>query len=237
MQIEIWSDIMCPFCYIGKHHFEKALAQLSFQNELTIIYRSYQLNPDYYHLENDTVYSMLSRTKGLPIEQAKEMTKQVQAMAANAGLKINFDSNVPANTKKAHELIHFASKYNLGSIVKEKLFEAHFVEGLNVEDLAVLLQIAEASNLDVSLAEQALKEGRETYAVNQDLQEARNIGIRGVPFFLFDRKYAVSGAQPTDAFVEVLEKSFSEWKQHATSFKIISDSENKLSCDDEGCKI
>ncbi|MFZ4261468.1 DsbA family oxidoreductase [Sphingobacterium sp. HJSM2_6] len=237
MQIEIWSDIMCPFCYIGKHHFEDALQEVSFREELQITYRSYQLNPEYHYFSGDTVYDLLSRSKGMSVAEAKGMTKQVVDMAAKAGLTINFDTNQPANTRKAHELIHFAAKFGKASLVKEKLFEAHFVLGLQIEDLSVLKQIAKDASLDSELLETALVQGTETYAFNQDIQEAKNIGIRGVPFFLFDRKYALSGAQPTQNFVEVLSNAHSEWKASNQPIQIIPAGNSENTCSDDGCQL
>ncbi|WP_099367679.1 DsbA family oxidoreductase [Sphingobacterium sp. 1.A.4] len=214
MLIEIWSDIMCPFCYIGKHQFDKALNALPFKEDIEVQYKSYQLNPEYTHVEGDSTYGFLSRSKGISMEQAKEMTNHVVQMGKQARVHINFDTNIPANTFKSHELIHFAASKGKAKEMKERLFEAHFTEGLNIEKLEVLVQLATEVGLLAEETKEALQTDRYATAVRQDLHEARQIGIRGVPFFLFDRKYAVSGAQGVEAFTEVLEKSYQEWKDN-----------------------
>ena len=237
MLIEIWSDIMCPFCYIGKHHFETALDQVNFKDKLKIQYRSYMLNPDYYNVEGESTYSMLSRTKGITIDQAKDVTQRVVQMGTEVGLSINFDTNIPANTFKSHELIHLASKYKIGSQVKELLFEAHFNKGKNIEDIKVLINIADEAGIPKEEVEKALQSDEFAYAVKQDIQEARNLGIQGVPFFLFDRKYAVSGAQPVSVFFGALTKSFEEWKKENPSITILNKDDQSLNCNDDSCNI
>ena len=237
MLIEIWSDIMCPFCYIGKHHFEKALHSVGFNDEIKVVYKSYQLDPTYHYVEGDTTYKYLSQSKGMPLEQVKEMTNQVEEMGRKAGVHINFSTNIPANTFKAHELIHFASTLGKGSEMKEKLFKAHFEEGLNIENDSVLLNLATVIGLQENSAKEAIDSDKYAYEVKQDLAEARQIGVRGVPFFLFNRKYAVSGAQPVDVFVEVLEKSFGEWKESNPDITFLGGSGTGPSCTDDKCDI
>ncbi|WP_313190989.1 DsbA family oxidoreductase [Sphingobacterium sp.] len=237
MLIEIWSDIMCPFCYIGKHHFEKALDSFIFKDEIKVAYKSYQLDPNYHYQDGDSTYSYLSRSKGMPMEQVKEMTGNVEQMAKNAGINIDFATNIPANTFKAHELIHFAATQGKGAEMKERLFQAHFSGGLNIEKDEELVSLAEEIGLDKKQAEEALNSDQYAYEVKQDLAEAQQIGIRGVPFFLIDRKYAVSGAQPVDVFTEVLEKSFSEWKEKNPPIIFFKSDDSAPSCTDDKCDI
>ncbi|MVZ65873.1 thioredoxin domain-containing protein [Sphingobacterium sp. DK4209] len=237
MVIEIWSDIMCPFCYIGKHHFEKALAAVDFKNQIQVVYKSYQLNPETNYVPGETVYSLLSKSKGLTIEQAKEMTSHVVKMANEAGLTINFDTNIPASTFKSHVMIHLAADKGKAEEMNERLFEAHFVSGLNIEDEQVLKTMGESLGLTAAEIQDALASEKYAYAVKQDIQESRQIGIRGVPFFLFDRKYAISGAQPVDSFVEVLQKSFKEWKDKNPEIQLLNDQDGDSTCGPEGCII
>ncbi|TCD02379.1 DsbA family oxidoreductase [Pedobacter frigidisoli] len=194
MKVEIWSDVMCPFCYIGKRHFEQAIEKLPFKNEIEVDWKSYQLNPEYHNTNNETVYDYLSRSKGMPIEQAKQMTKQVVDMASNAGLSIDFDNNIPANTFNAHRLIHLAAKHNLQDLAEEKLFEAHFIKSKNIGEESVLIDLAVEIGLERSEAEEVLKSDQFAEAVRYDVYESQNLGIRGVPYFVMDRKYGVSGA-------------------------------------------
>ncbi|MFC4211794.1 DsbA family protein [Pedobacter lithocola] len=238
MKVEIWSDVMCPFCYIGKRHFEKAIEALPFKNEIEVDWKSYQLNPEYHNINNENVYDYLSRSKGMPIEQAKQMTKQVVEMATNAGLTIDFDKNIPANTFNAHRLIHLAAKHNLQDLAEEKLFEAHFVRSLNIGEDAVLLQLAEEIGLDKAEAKEVLQSDKFAEEVRYDIYESQNLGIRGVPYFVMDRKYAVSGAQPVQAFTDALTQSFTEWKSTQPNTNLTSlNKNNDAICDENGCEI
>ncbi|PWS32696.1 DsbA family oxidoreductase [Pedobacter paludis] len=238
MKVEIWSDVMCPFCYIGKRHFEQAIEKLPFKNEIEVDWKSYQLNPEYHNTNNETVYEYLSRSKGMPIEQAKQMTKQVVDMAENAGLTIDFDKNIPANTFNAHRLIHLASKHNLQDLAEEKLFEAHFVKSRNIGETSVLVDVAVEIGLDKAEAEEVLNSDQFAEAVRYDVYESQNLGIRGVPYFVMDRKYGVSGAQPVQAFTDALTQSFTEWKEAQPKTTITSLNKNDDAiCDENGCEI
>jgi len=238
MKVEIWSDVMCPFCYIGKRHFEQAIEKLPFKDEIKVDWKSYQLNPEYHNTNNETVYEYLSRSKGMPIEEAKQMTKQVVDMAQNAGLTIDFDTNIPANTFNAHRLIHLAAKHNLQDLAEEKLFEAHFVQSRNIGEISVLVNIAEEIGLDTLEAEQVLNSDQFAEAVRYDIYESQNLGIRGVPYFVMDRKYGVSGAQPVQAFTDALTQSFKEWKETQPKTALTSLNKNTDAiCDENGCEI
>ncbi|QXU41350.1 DsbA family protein [Pedobacter sp. D749] len=238
MKVEIWSDVMCPFCYIGKRHFEQAIEKLPFKNEIEIDWKSFQLNPEYHNTNNETVYDYLSRSKGMPAEQAKQMTKQVVDMAANAGLSIDFDNNIPANTFNAHRLIHLAAKHSLQDLAEEKLFEAHFVNSKNIGETDVLVDLAEEIGLNRAEAEEVLKGDQFSEAVRYDIYESQNLGIRGVPYFVMDRKYGVSGAQPVQAFTDALTQSFTEWKETQPKTTLTSLNKNDDAvCDENGCEI
>ncbi len=238
MKVEIWSDVMCPFCYIGKRHFEQAIEKLPFKNEIEVDWKSYQLNPEYHNTNNETVYDYLSRSKGMPIEQAKQMTKQVADMAANAGLKMDFDTNIPANTFNAHRVIHLAAKHNLQDLAEEKLFEAHFVNSKNIDETDVLVDLAVEIGLNKDEAVAVLNSDEFAEAVRYDIYESQNLGIRGVPYFVMDRKYGVSGAQPVQAFTDALTQSFTEWKAAQPKTTITSlNKNNDAVCDENGCEI
>jgi len=238
MKVEIWSDVMCPFCYIGKRHFEQAIEKLPFKNEIEVDWKSYQLNPEYHNTNGENVYEYLSRSKGMPVEQAKQMTNQVVDMAANAGLKLNFDTNIPGNTFDAHRLIHLAAQHGLQDLAEEKLFEAHFVRAKNIEDVNVLLALAAEIGLDETVAAEALNSDQFAEAVRYDIYESQNLGIRGVPYFVMDRKYGISGAQPVEAFTEALTQSFTEWKSAQPKTNLTSlNKNNDAVCDENGCEI
>ncbi len=238
MKVEIWSDVMCPFCYIGKRHFEQAIEKLPFKNEIEVNWKSYQLNPEYHNTTNETVYEYLSRSKGMHIDQAKQMAKQVVEMAEKAGLTINFDQNIPANTFNAHRLIHLAATHQLQDLAEEKLFEAYFVNSKNIGDENVLIDLAVEIGLDKNEAKQVLQSDQFAEEVRYDVYESQNLGIQGVPYFVMDRKYGVSGAQPVQAFTDALTQSFMEWKETQPKASITSlNKNNDAICDENGCEI
>jgi protein disulfide-isomerase len=236
MKVEIWSDIACPFCYIGKAHFEKALASFASKADVEVIYKSFQLDPEYQNTEKETVYTHLSTKKGMSLSQVTEMTAQVASMAAQTGLTIDFDSNIPANTKDAHRLIHLAASQNKADIVLNALFEAHFTNGEDLENIAVLKQIGSHCGLTEAQLDNLFTTETFAYDVTQDILESRNLGIRGVPFFLFNRKYAVSGAQPVEVFSGALGTSFSEWQKENPPLVSLNTTDAGI-CSDGGCEI
>ncbi|WP_353182009.1 DsbA family oxidoreductase [Parapedobacter lycopersici] len=213
MKVEVWSDIMCPFCYIGKHHYERALQQFADAAAVELEWKSFQLDPT---LAKNTpygdTYQYLSDRKGISLAQAEEMTANVARAGAEAGLQFHFDRAIVTNTFDAHRLLHFAKARQLGNALKEKLFHAHFTDGKDVADTATLVALAGETGLDTGDAQQVLQSNQYADEVAADIREARQIGIQGVPFFIFNRKYAISGAQPTAVFLQTLEKSFAEWR-------------------------
>jgi predicted DsbA family dithiol-disulfide isomerase len=204
IKVEIWSDVVCPFCYIGKRHFENALQSFEGKEEVEIIWKSFQLNPEQVTDTSITIYESLSQSKGWSVEQTKNTTAHVTDMAANAGLHYDFDKVVVANTFNAHRLIQFAKTKNKGDEMEERLFKAYFMEGKNIDDSKTLALLGQECGLDpVEIAAMLESEQFKT-EVTGDIREASQIGVRGVPFFVFDRKYAVSGAQPVEAFLQTL---------------------------------
>lgn len=236
MKVEIWSDIACPFCYIGKAHFEKALEKFGQSDEVEVVYKSYQLDPDYHHQKGDTALSVLSQKKGMPETQVEAMTSQIVEMAHQVDLKMDFKNNLPANTFDAHRLIHLAAKEGKQKEVLEALFEAHFTDGKNIEEKSVLIEIGQKIGLSKEEVERLLTSDEYAYDVKQDIMEARNIGVRGVPFFVFNQKYALSGAQPIDTFDELLNKSYTEWKKDHPTFQNMNSSDEAM-CSDDGCEL
>ncbi len=224
---------MCPFCYIGKRHFEMALKDFAHAADIKLVWKSFQLDPTIPKgAKLGTVYQYLAASKGLSEDQAREMTGNVADMASQAGLQLNFDQAVVANSFDAHRLIHLAQAHQLGQIVKEKLFQAHFNEGKDIADPTVLTQIGVEAGLDNTEVTAMLHSEEYTAEVERDIQEARQLGVRGVPFFVFDRKYAISGAQPVTAFREILDKSFAEWRAEHPVVKL--DVSEGPSCSTDG---
>lgn len=213
MKIEIWSDVMCPFCYIGKRNFEKALAQFAEKEKIEIIWKSFQLDASVPDIATESYEEYLVKRKGLSAEQVKGMLQNVTQMAHEAGLDYHFDRSVMVNSLKAHRLIQFAKTRKLGDEAEERLFHAFFTEGKSIADIDTLTQLGVEIGLDATELQVAFTEEQYAYQVNKDIQEARQIGVNGVPFFVFNRKYAISGAQPPQAFLETLRKSFDEWQK------------------------
>lgn len=235
MKIEVWSDIACPFCYIGKHHFEQALKQFEDAEAVELEWKSFQLDPD---LSKDTsyasTYTYLAERKGVSQEQAKELTAGVKQAGEAAGLTLNFGQTIIANTFDAHRLLHFAKRRQLGNELKETLFRAHFTDGMDISGQPTLVALAREVGLDEAAVQQVLASEQYAYEVSQDIQEARNMGIRGVPFFVFNRKYAISGAQPIGVFLQTLEKSVAEWRvvRPKISVEVNTHIKTDQNCDD-----
>ena len=211
MKVEIWSDTVCPFCYLGKHKFENALAQFADRENIEVEWKSFQLNPG---LVTDTTISInqyLAKVKGYPIEQAAKMNERFSQSGKALGLEYNFDKVVVANSYRAQNLIHFANIQGLQNEMEERLFKAYFTDGLNIDDLSVLVLLATETGLNIDGMEQALENKMYDAQVQKDIAEASQLGIHGVPFFVFNRKYAVNGAQETPVFLDTLKKSFTAW--------------------------
>jgi protein disulfide-isomerase len=235
MKVEVWSDIMCPFCYIGKRHYEAALAKFPHANQVEIVWRSYQLDPTLPKPASKlNAYEYLAQRKGMSYEQSVAMHKNVIAMAKEAGLNYDYDKAVVANSFDAHRLIQLAKLNNLGDAAEERLFKAYFTEGKDMSDIPTLILLGKEIGLDEKLVTDVLNSNQYTDTVNKDIQEAEQIGVQGVPFFVFNRKYAVSGAQPDSVFLETLNKSFDEWLKANPQTKL-EVSEGKVCTPDKGC--
>ena len=222
MKVEIWSDVMCPFCYIGKRKFESALKQFDNSSNIEIIWKSFQLAPDMKTDPGKNIDEYLSTHKGMSLQQAKDLNHQVAQRAKQVGLEFNFDKAIVANSFNAHRFSHLAKHHGLQNEAEERLFAAYFTEGKNTDDAQTLIQIGAEIGLDASEVKELLEGNKYAEEVNADIFEAHQLGVRGVPFFVFDRKYAVSGAQESQVFFNTLEKSFSEWKnENASSIEVI----------------
>jgi len=215
MKVEVWSDIMCPFCYIGKRNYESALRGFEGKDHIEIEWHSFQLDPTIpkNSAVRENVYQYLADKKGISYEQSAKMHERVIQMAKNAGLDYRFDKAIVANSFDAHRLIQLAKTKGLGDAAEERLFSAYFTEGKDFGNHDTLVEIGK----EIGLTEEDVKSAlvSEDYAekVEQDIQIASEIGVQGVPFFVFDRKFAVSGAQPPEYFLQALKQSFGEWEK------------------------
>ena len=205
IKIDIWSDIACPWCYIGKRHLEGGLAALGDDApEVQIEYHSFELAPDTPVDFEGSEVDFLAGHKHLPVEQVHQMLDRVTGIAAAAGLDYDFDALKHTKTLKAHELLHFAKEQGLQLELSERLFRAYFTEGRHVGRIDELVELAAEVGLDADAARDALESGRYAPAVQADIAQAGAYGINGVPFFVFEGKYGVSGAQPAEVFSQVL---------------------------------
>ena len=213
MKVEIWSDVMCPFCYIGKRKFERALEQFQNKNEVEIIWKSFQLNPQMKTDPNKNIKDYLAEVKGWTIDHAKQMNDHVTGMAKEVGLDYALDTAVVANSFDAHRLIQLAKKHGKGNAAEEALFKAYFTEGKNIADHNTLAAMGSDLGLDYAEISQMLESNLFAEDVEQDVYQAQQYGARGVPFFVMNEKYGVSGAQSSEVFLQTLEKSFADWSK------------------------
>jgi predicted DsbA family dithiol-disulfide isomerase len=231
MKVDIWSDIRCPFCYVGKKNFEKALAQFQNKEKIEVKWHSFQLDPNLKTQPEKNSLEYFSEAKGVSTDQAKEMYAHVYKAGKEAGIAFNFDHQKVANSYKAHLLLQFAATKNLTNEAEEALFKAQLIEGKNIDDEATLIEIGKSISLKVDEIKAALQSDEFGLDVANDAMLARQMGIKGVPFFVINDKYGVSGAQPSAVFTEVLEKSWEEFSEGDQGLKIIHGGK---SCDVEG---
>lgn len=231
MKIEVWSDFSCPFCYIGKTIFEETLNKFEHKDKIEVIYKSYQLNPNAPFETNEDSYTVFSKTKGVSLNEAKNMFMQTVVRAKEVGLTFDYDNMKMTNTFKAHRLAKWARTLGAESQISQKLFDGYFTKGLNINDNAVLLDIVKSLNLDVEAAKKVLESDSFKDEVESEIADATQIGVRGVPFFVLDRKYAVSGAQPAEMFKSAIEQAYKE----ANPFQTLG-SDDEV-CGPDGCAI
>lgn len=208
LKVEIWSDIRCPFCYLGKKRFEAALEQFPHNNQVKTEWRSFQLDPYLVTRPDKNVYDHLAEVKGISREQSIQAHQQIVLQSQQLGLKYNFDKVIVANSFNAHRLTHLSKQFNLENEIEERLFEAYFSEGKNIDDIGTLLILGK----EVGIPEEEIKAmlSGEDYTDNVLMDEsyARELGINAVPFFLFNEQLSVRGAQPPETFLRALLKSW-----------------------------
>lgn len=233
MKIEIWSDFVCPFCYLGKRRLEMALDQFPHQEHVKIEFKSYELDP---HAEKDynmNYFSLLANKYEMTIEKARMMTEEVQKQAQDIGLAFNFELMQPTNTFDAHRLVKYAMKQGKDNDMVERILKAYFIQSENIGNHVTLENLAYDIGLDRDEVESVLVTNAYARAVRDDEDEARQLGVQGVPFFVFNEMYAVSGAQPPEVFLEVLEKIWADMKDHPERKLSMRGSETTYCCGDD----
>lgn len=237
MKIEIWSDFVCPFCFIGKRRLEKALDGFSNKESVTIEYMSYQLDPTAKHIPGKDFYETFSELKGIPLEQVKQMNQQVAEQARTEGLDYHFETMQYVNTFDAHRVAQLAARKGKGNEITERFLYAYFTESEQLSDHETLAKLAGEVGLDGLEVKEMLQTEKYSQQVKEDIAIAREIGVQGVPFFVFNEKYAVSGAQSSDIFSEVLEKVWEE-EMHESALQAKNPKKAETSyCTDEDCDI
>lgn len=240
MKIEVWTDIMCPYCHIGKIHYEKALRQFDHADEVIVEWKAYQLNSNLPDKGNGIpVKKYLTEIAGFSEESVEQMFAGIKRLADDAGIPFALPNSVAANTRDAHRLIKMAAKKGLDSVVLGKLSKAYFEEAKDYSNWNLLVTIGTEAGLEGEEIRRMLESNDYLYEIKQDMQEAANLGFDTVPTFLMDRRQAIIGSEPVDLFLKVLNKAYSDWK-YRTEKEIIAEPEvtKGKSCNADGmCEI
>jgi predicted DsbA family dithiol-disulfide isomerase len=207
MQVDIWSDVVCPWCYIGKRRFENALARFEHGDQVQVVFHSFELDPTAQPRPAGSNADRLAAKYGISREQAVQQNERLARMAAAEGLDFHFDRVQPGNSFDAHRVLHLAKEQGKQAQVKERLFRAYFTEGEQIGDRETLIRLAREADLD---ARGALEGDDYADEVREDERLAADLGITGVPFFVLNGRYGVSGAQPTDLLLGALEQVWNE---------------------------
>ena len=232
MKIEIWSDIACPWCYVGKRRFERALGSFAHRNEVEVIWRSFELDTTAPRQHAEPQAELLARKYRVPLEQADAMNANMTAEARKEGLDFHFDRVRVTNTFDAHRLIHFAATAGKRDTMVERLFQAYLTEGAALGDVDVLVRLAGEAGLDTGAAHATLESMAFADDVRADEQRAQSFGITGVPFFAIDERYGVSGAQQPEVLLNVIRQA---WSETASAAPVASASADN--CGDGSCAV
>jgi predicted DsbA family dithiol-disulfide isomerase len=230
VQIEVWSDVVCPWCYIGKRRLETALARFPHRDQVEVTWRSFQLDPSIPEGTTHPTLPALARKYGTSEDDMRAMQARVERIAAEEGLTYHLADGVSGNTHLAHELLHLAGERGLGDVAKERLLHAHFEEARSVFDVEGLVALAVEFGLDEGEARAALTDRRYREAVDQDIATARLLGANGVPFFVIDRTYGAAGAQPAELLLQILERAWAD----AHPLVTVPPADG---CDDDSCPV
>jgi predicted DsbA family dithiol-disulfide isomerase len=232
MQIEIWSDVVCPWCYIGKRRFENALSQFPNRDAVEVVHRSFELDPTMPRGSQQPTVDVLGQKYGAGPAQVRQMMARVEQNAAEEGLEYHLTDTLSGNSRDAHRLVHFAREKGAQSAMLERLFRAYFTEGKSLFDRDVLAALGGEAGLDPAEVKQVLNSDRFETEVTADENQARAFGISGVPFFVIDGRYGISGAQPTALFSQALEQAWAE-SQGAEPAALFA--QDGAACTDEAC--
>lgn len=237
MKIEVWSDFVCPCCYVGIHTFELALENLPFHENIYIEFKSYELDPKAGKNSTQSIPELLASQYDMTIEEAKQMNIKISKQASEINLTYNLDSIQYMNTFDAHRLTKYAAKQNKGFEMAKSLLKASFTESINMNNHSTLIKLANEVGLNSDEVEDILHTCKYTNSVRLDEEQTKEIGIQTVPFFVFNEKYAIAGAQSTDVFLHVITKVWEEEKTEENNEFRMKQSKQTYCCDSEGCHI
>ena len=227
---------MCPFCYIGKRHFEVAKAQMTFRDEIEVIWRSFQLDPTLPNeASGETVMDYLTKRKGMSVAQSQGMLDQITERGKAVGIIFNQEKSIPVNTLQSHRLIHFAQKHGLASQMEEALFKAYFTDNKNIGDSAVLSELATSIGLNKDEVKNYLASDEGNDAVKADILEAQKLRVGGVPFFFVDKTFAISGAQPITTIAQILRQAYTE--SDTKNLNETKNNDDATSCSTDSCEV
>ena len=233
MKVEIWSDVVCPWCYIGKRRFERALAGFAHRDQVEVAWRAFELDSSAPAERHGGYAENLAAKYGVSVARAQEMIDTMTATAAQDGLDVRFDTARPGNTFDAHRLLHLAADRGVQDAVKERLLRATFSEGEPIGDADTLVRLVAEAGLDADEARAVLASDRYAAEVRGDQAQARAYGISGVPFFVVDGRYGVSGAQPAEALAQVLAQAWAE----RSPLQVVSGGAAGSGCDGDTCAV
>jgi len=210
VKVEIWSDVVCPWCYIGKRRFERGLAGFAHRDEVEVVWRSFELDPRAPRESDEDPVERLARKYGMTRDAALEAHARVTGLAAQEGLTYRLDAARPANTFDAHRVLHLAAERGVQAEAEERMFAAYFTEGRRLGDPETLVAVAAEAGVDEAAARDVVQGDAYAEAVAGDEREAGELGITGVPFFVIDRRYGISGAQPAELIQRALEQAWAD---------------------------
>ncbi|HBX44383.1 DsbA family oxidoreductase [Limibacterium fermenti] len=239
MKIEVWTDIMCPYCYIGKKHYESALRKFDHAAEVVLEWKAFQLNPDLPDKgQGYPLTEYFTRNLGFSKDKMEGSFAHVEQLAKEAGIPFNLRNAVAANTRDAHRLIKLAATKGLETKVVSLLSKAYFEDAQDYSDRNVLLHIGKEAGLEEEPISRMLNSDDYRYEIKQDIQEAANLGFDTVPTFLFDRRQAIIGSEPEELFVKVLNNAYRDWKARVEKEKEeIIITKGKACAADGSCEI
>ena len=232
MRVEIWSDVVCPWCYIGKRRFEAALAAFPHRDEVEVVWRAFELDSGAPQERDGDYAVMLSKKYGFPVEQGQQMIDTMTAAAAKDGLDVHFEIARVGNTFDAHRLLQLATERGVQDAVKERLLRASFTEGEPIGDHDALVRLVAEAGLETGEARDVLTSDRFAEQVRADEEQARAYGISAVPYFVVDGKYGVAGAQPSEVLGELLATAWADSQP-----RLVTTNGAALGCDGDGCAV